>query len=87
MPKIVIPDPFDERLRAKPPKQRGAILKTLKFLAENPRHPGLRTKGVTSWPGVFVSRVTQADRLTWHWAEGKIVLRNNCHHDDVYANP
>lgn len=53
-------------------------------LAENPRHPGLRTKRLQVSMGgtaVFSARVDRANRLTFHWDGSTIVLRNHCNHD------
>jgi hypothetical protein len=88
LPEIERSDRFDSRFRSKPHDQRGAILKTIKRLADDPRHPGLRVERVKTYPGVWSARVNRSDRLTFHWDdEGHIVLRYNCHHDEVYGKP
>jgi hypothetical protein len=88
MPELERTDHFDRRFRSKPNQQQIAILKALKFLADNPRHSGLHVERVSSYPGVWSARVNRSDRLTFHWGDdGRIVLRTNCHHDEVYARP
>lgn len=59
---------------------QGAIVRCITRLRENPRHPSLRTKKMQGVEGVFESRASQADRVTWHWDEDVIVIRNHCNH-------
>lgn len=87
MPELELSDQFDDRFQLKPKDQQVAILKTLKLLGDNPRHPGLRVKRIKTKPGVFEARINRADRLSFHWDSGRIVLRTNCHHDDVLSRP
>ncbi len=79
---------FDKAFGSKPNDQQAAVSRAIKLLLDNPRHPSLRVKGVTGWPGVFSARVKRGPRISFEWgAEGQIVLRNNCHHEDVYRRP
>ncbi len=83
MPQIARPKHFDKQFRKKPPDQQAALAKALKLLGDNPSHPSLRVKRVKSAPGVFEASANMRDRLTFEWVGGQIVLRNNCHHDEV----
>lgn len=88
MPELERSDRFDERFRSKPNDQQAAILKAIKFLADNPRHPGLRVERIRTRSGVWSARVNRSDRLSFHWGEkGQIVLRFNCHHEELYRRP
>jgi hypothetical protein len=58
-----------------------AIARCLELLADNPRHPGLRTHRVQGAPGVWEAYVDRANRVTFHYDGPAIVLRNNCNHD------
>jgi mRNA interferase RelE/StbE len=61
---------------------QGAILRCIRQLRTDPRHPSLRTKkmkGTTE--DVYEVRIDQGNRLTFHWEGGTIVLRNHCNHD------
>ena len=91
MPDIDTSEPFARRLTKKPEPLRGRILKTVRFLANNPRHPGLRThkvQGASSNGPVFEAYVDKANRLTFHYGpEGQIVLRNHCNHDIIKHSP
>lgn len=85
--KLVIPLPFEKRLKALPGSVREAAGKTLKLLAENPRHPSLKThkvdKAVGEFKGdVFEAYVTKKYRLTWEYGpdQGMISLRNIDNH-------
>ncbi len=87
MPDYVIPPKFKKILRKKPPAMQDAVFECIRRLAENPRHPGLRTHRVQGAPGVFEAYVDGANRLTFHYEDGTIVLRNNCNHAILDTNP
>jgi mRNA interferase RelE/StbE len=87
MPEVEWSESFAAEFQRKPPGQRGAILTTLKFLGDNPRHPSLRARKVATVPGVFYARVTQGDRLSYEWNGPRLRLRHNCHHDELLHNP
>ncbi|PPF30506.1 cytotoxin [Rathayibacter tritici] len=79
---------FKKVLGKKPKHMREAVEECIRQLAENPRHPGLHThkmKGLKE--AVFEAYVDNGNRVTFHWDEGRIVLRNNCNHDMLYRNP
>ncbi len=86
VPALDIPRSFKKRLDKKgkkAPSLQAAILECIAKLGENPRHPGLRTKGVQGAKGEFESYVDAANRLTWRWGNDCIVLLNHCNHDIV----
>ena len=59
---------------------QGVILKAVRQLRENPKHPGLHVHRLRGQAGVFGARVSQGDRLTFRWEGGTIVLLNHCNH-------
>ena len=89
MPEYVIPPKFKKVLRKKPPQMQAAILECIARLAENPRHPSLQTHPVRGLRGggVFEAYVDAANRLTFHYDAGRIVLRNNCNHSIIDRDP
>lgn len=87
MPKYEVTKPFKKRLKKKPPAMQGAILECIMRLAENPRHPGLRTHRVQGQDGVFEAYVDGGNRLTFHYEGDLIVLRSHCNHDMLERNP
>jgi hypothetical protein len=89
MPPIATEKRFRRDLHKKPAALQGTILATVKRLGENPRHPSLRSKQVqgTTAPKVFEASVDMRNRITWHWEDGVIVLRNHCNHDILKKRP
>jgi hypothetical protein len=81
MTDIVIEPKFKKRLAKKTPQQRGAILECISRLGEDHRHPGLHSHSVQGVRGVFEAYVDDANRVTFHWEDGSIVMRNHCNHD------
>lgn len=83
MPELVVPDHFRHLVEAKAAPLAGAIAKCVYQLGSNPRHPSLQTHRVhgTRNPKVFEAYVDKKNRVTFHWEDGKIILRNNCNHD------
>jgi hypothetical protein len=53
----------------------------------DPNHPGLHAHRVQGAPGVWEAYVDDANRVTFHYASGTIVMRNNCNHDIVRRSP
>lgn len=78
---LAIPATFKRRLDKKPPALQAAIIECYTRLSENTRHPGLRTHRVQGVPGVFEAYIDKANRLTFHYDAGRIVLRNHCNHE------
>lgn len=87
MPRLRIPESFDRTLHSKPAAQQGQILKAVRLLGENPRHPGLRTHRVQGVKGVWEARCSQGDRLTFEYGDDCIILRVHCNHDEVLRRP
>ncbi len=87
MPSLQLDETFKKRLLKKTPAMQGSILECLKRLGDNPRHPGLHTHRVQGAPGVFEAYVDDANRVTFHYESGIIVLRNHCNHTVVSRSP
>jgi hypothetical protein len=85
VPELVIPDQFKRLVEAKAPQLAAAIVECVHRLGENPRHRGLQTHAVRGKrnPKVYEAYVDKKNRVTFHWEDGKIVLRNNCNHDII----
>lgn len=64
-----------------------AVKRCIRQLAENPKHPGLQTHKMKGVSDVWEAYVDAGNRVTFHWEDGMIVLRNNCNHDMLYRNP
>ncbi len=91
---LVIPSPFEKKVKKLPSEVLIAAKKTLRLLAENPRHPSLKThkmqKAVGDFGGnIFEAYVTKKYRLTWEYGpnQGMITLRNVDNHDECLAKP
>jgi hypothetical protein len=66
---------------------QGAILECIDRLSADPHHPGLHTQKVRGTDGVFEAYIDGANRLTFHWEDDVIVLRNHCSHDITSRAP
>ena len=84
---VVIEPTFKRRLKKKSDQMQDAIIDCVLMLGANVRYPGLHTKKVRGMKGVFEARVDKANRVTFHYEEGKIVMRNHCNHDIVKRSP
>jgi mRNA-degrading endonuclease YafQ of YafQ-DinJ toxin-antitoxin module len=84
---VTLEDSFRKRLLKKTHSMQGSILECIKKLADDPRHPGLHTHRVQGSLGVFEAYVDDANRLTFHYENGTIVLRNHCNHSVVNRSP
>jgi hypothetical protein len=80
MPYEISPS-FKKRLSKKTPDAAGAVLRCIKRLEENPRHPGLHTHRVQGTEDVWEAYVDRSNRLTFRHGDGKFILLNHCNHD------
>jgi len=79
--KVVVDKKFKKRLAKKTPEQQGAVLKCLKLLADDYNHKGLRCSKLGGTKDVYYARASRGSRVTFHWEDGDMVLRNHCKHD------
>lgn len=78
---LVIAPSFKRRLKRKTPEMVGAILECIDRLADNPHHPGLEAHLIHGHKGVWEAYIDGANRVSFHYEAGQIVLRNHCTHD------
>jgi len=81
LPELDVPPSFKRVARKKEARLQVAIARCLELLADDPRHPGLSAHRIQGAPGVWEAYVDQANRVTFHYDEGRIVMRTNCNHD------
>ncbi len=77
---------FVKTYRQKPPEMQKAIKKAVTLLRTDHRHPSLRARKMRGHLDVWEARITDGDRLTFHWEDGTIVLRRHCNHS-MLSNP
>jgi hypothetical protein len=80
---------FKRRYDKKDEPSRTSIDKTLLKLVQNPRPPGLHCHRIRGFPGkpVWEAYINDEARLTFQYGDDCIILRNNCHHDQVLRSP
>jgi mRNA-degrading endonuclease RelE of RelBE toxin-antitoxin system len=64
MPEILISETFRKQLARLPKDIQKKVLKAMRLLAEDPRHPSLQTKPIEGAPGIYEARVDQRYRMT-----------------------
>lgn len=78
---------FRKRLQKKPREMQEAIIRCCQQLADDPTHPGLQSHRMQGHPGVWEAYVDAGNRVTFHFADGRLVMRNNCNHDSLRRRP
>lgn len=78
---------YKRRRKNKTKQMRDSIDECARKLRQNPRHPGLHSHRVGGFKGVWESYIDEANRVTWEYGEGSIILRNNCNHDILKRRP
>lgn len=69
------------------------LQKTIRFLLDNPRHPGLQTHKMEGRKGfygddIFEAYVDKKYRLTWEYRGSQLIyFRNVDNHDECLRNP
>ncbi len=86
MPEIVTTETFEKCFCKLPKEIQKKVLKTIRLLAENPRHPSLQTKPIQGAQGIFEARVDRNYRLTYERLRGDVLrLRVVGKHDTVLS--
>lgn len=80
MPIIIRTNPFDADFLLLSQKEQKQVLKALRFLADNPRHPSLQTHKIEDTD--FIEAYASMDiRIIFERTIDTIVLRAVGHHD------
>jgi mRNA-degrading endonuclease RelE of RelBE toxin-antitoxin system len=88
MPEIRASRRFKKLYGSLPVLIREKVKKTLRLLAENPRHPSLRTKPIQGAKGLYEARIDEHYRLTYERLPGDVLqIRALGVHDDLLKNP
>jgi len=92
MPQLEPTEYFEGASENLPKEQKKKLAKALRFLADNPRHPGLRTKPIKglpkSWAKIYEARIDDDYRLTYQRGEGDVlILRNVGEHEIIDKDP
>lgn len=84
---VEITSAFKRKRKNKTKQMRDSIDECVCKLSCNPHHPGLHSHRVQGVRGVWESYINNANRVTWQYGEGSIILRSNCNHDMLRRNP
>ena len=88
MPEIELTESFFKWYNQLPPEIKKKTQKALGFLAENPRHPSLKSKPIEGAKGIYEARVDQKYRLTYERLPGNVLrIRVVGKHDEALKNP
>jgi len=80
-------DSFREGVQRLSLEAKMQLKKKLELMAENPRHPSLRSKKIQGIDGIFEASVNMDIRMTWQYTEDGILLRKIGEHDKTLSNP
>ncbi len=88
MPKIRFGPRFWKTYAKLPLAIRKKVDKALRQLAENPRHPALRTKPIQGVTGIYEARVDRDYRMSYERLPGDVLqMRVVGKHDETLKNP
>ena len=88
MPEIETTERFEKDFLRLSPELQKKVLKVLRLLAENPRHPSLQTKPIQGARGLYEARIDQSYRMTYQCLPNDILLlRAAGKHDETLKNP
>ena len=88
MPEIETTERFERDFMSLPLEIQKKVLKTLRLLAENPRHPSLQTKPVQGARGIYEARIDQSYRMTYQRLPNDLLLlRAAGKHDETLKKP
>ena len=84
---IYFSDLFLDSVKRLPIDVKKVLKKKLDLLADNPKHPSLRTKKIKGSEDIFEASINMDIRMTWEFYEDGILLRNIGKHDKTLNNP
>ncbi len=88
MPKIRYNETFLKQFNQLPKSIQKKARKTIRLLAENPKHPSLRSKPIQGAKGIYEASLDMHYRLTFERLPGDVLrLRVIGLHDDALKNP
>ncbi len=88
MPKIKLTRRFLKSFARLPKSIQEKIKKQIALLAENPRHPSLRTKPVQGTDGIYEERIDRDYRMTYERnPDDTLVLRVVDWHEEAMRKP
>ena len=88
MPGIETTERFEKDFLRLSPELQKKVIKALRLLAENPRHPSLQIKPIKGVRGIFEARVDRACRLTFQRLPDDVLrLRTVGEHNKTLKNP
>jgi mRNA interferase RelE/StbE len=88
MPKIEYPETFLRQFKELPKDVQQKGRKAIRLLAENPRHPSLRSKPIQGTKGIYEASLDMQDRFTYErLPEDVLRLRVIGLHDEALKKP
>jgi mRNA-degrading endonuclease YafQ of YafQ-DinJ toxin-antitoxin module len=88
MPVVETTERFEQDFLRLPPELQKKVLKVLRLLAENPRHPSLQAKPIQGARGLYEARIDQSNRMTYQRLPNDVLLlRTAGKHDETLKNP
>lgn len=88
MPKIKLTRRFLKSFARLPKAIQEKIKKQIALLAENPRHPSLRTEPAQGTDGIYEARIDRDYHMTYErQADDSLVLRVVDRHDEALRKP
>ncbi|MBU4226074.1 MAG: type II toxin-antitoxin system RelE/ParE family toxin [Chloroflexi bacterium] len=88
MPEIETSERFEASYEELPEEIRKKVLKAMRLLAANPRHPSLQTRPIQSFKGIYEARVDIDYRMTYERLPNDVLLiRTVARHDEALKNP
>jgi mRNA-degrading endonuclease YafQ of YafQ-DinJ toxin-antitoxin module len=88
MPEIETTERFEKDFLRLTPELQKKVLKALRLLAENPRHPSLQTKPIQGARGIYEARIDQSHRFTFQrLPNDTLLLRTAGKHDETLKHP
>jgi mRNA-degrading endonuclease RelE of RelBE toxin-antitoxin system len=84
---LLFTEQFEQAYHDLAAKDRQSVRKSVAFLAENPRHPGLRVKRIQGTRNIWEARASRHIRMTFEINGDTIILRNVGAHDKTLKRP
>ena len=78
---------FNRVFRKLPPHVQAKVLKALRLLDADFRHPSLRARRVQGTPDIYEARVDHKHRMTYQRRGDVLLMRNVGAHNDVLGKP
>ena len=85
--RLVLTNRFKKAYQSLAVDDQGRVMKAIRLMSGNLRHPSLRVKRIKGTRGIWEARASKSLRITFETEGDALFFRNVGHHDQTLMKP